>query len=99
MKYSIKPFIYNTDKEYTTFLHDIHQLSIIELNDLIEYCHAVMNGKHDELYWKSHASGLHLQKEISSLTTNNVFITTIPTSDLYGMLKAYRDKILEYEKR
>ncbi len=99
MKYSIKPFIYNTDKEYATFLHNIHLLHITELNGLIENCYKVINSIYHELHWQSRTSGLLLQKKITRLSTNDIFITEIPTRDLYEMLKAYRDKILEYEKR
>jgi hypothetical protein len=98
MKYSIRPFIYNTEEKYTTFLSEIHNLSIAELNHVIEDFYAVMNGMHDELSWKSGIADLDIRKEVTHLSCRNVFMAEIPTVELYNMLIVYRDKWLEYEK-
>jgi hypothetical protein len=98
MKYSIRPYIYTFDKKLPNFLHEIHRLIFDELNDLVEQLYAVTNGMHDELFWVSRISRLHMRKESTSLSYNNVFVTELPTMQLYDMLNMYREKMLEYEK-
>lgn len=99
MKYSVRPYIYNTEEKYTTFLSEIHQLSFSELNDIIENLYGVRNGSHETSDWKGTVSSLDMRKEISHLSYRNVFMADIPTIELYNMLKAYRDKWLEYENK
>ena len=98
MKYSIRPYICSFDKNLPNFLHEIHGLGFDELNDLVDQLYAVTNGMSDELFWGSRISRLHMRRASTSLTYNNVFVTELPTRELYDMLKVYREKVLEYEK-
>jgi hypothetical protein len=99
MKYSIRPYICCADKALPNFLQEIHGLSISELNDVIDSLFAVMNGMHDELYWKKNIPGLHMRKEITQLSYRDILVKEMSTVELYNMLKAYSNKVLEYETR
>jgi hypothetical protein len=59
MKYSIRPFIYNTGENMVMFLSEIQQLSLSETQDIIDSCHAVVNDKNKELWWGMACFGLN----------------------------------------
>ena len=97
MKYSIKPFIYNTDKNLVLFFTEIHQMDLSQIKDGVDSCILVMNGEHEELWWGLVVSELAIHKETSTLTYNGDFVTEILTLEIYNMLKAYHDKLQDYE--
>lgn len=98
IKYSIKPFIYNTNETLAMFLSEIHQLNLSEIQDIIDSCDAAMNDENEELYWGWNVSSLDMKKEISILKYNNEFVAEIPTLDIYNMLKDYRDALIKYNE-
>jgi hypothetical protein len=98
MNYTIKPYIQNNDANLVMFLTEIHQQSLSELQDIVESCENVMNNKGKELYWGWHVSSLDMKHETTTLSYNSQTEIEIPTIDIYNMLKAYRDKLIDYEK-
>jgi hypothetical protein len=97
MKYSIKPYIHNTDENLRLFFTEIHQMDISEIQDGIDSCFGVMNNEDPELSWGSEVSELLIRKESSTLEYHGKFVAEIPTVEILNMLKAYRDKLIEYE--
>ena len=97
MKYSIKPYMYSPEEIYSLLLMELNQLDMDDINDIIDSCNEVMNGKQDELYWGWDISELDMGKENTRLSYNSKFITEIPTIEVYNMLKEYRARMLEYE--
>jgi len=98
IKYYIKPRLYLVDQNLWIFSDEIHQLSLSELQDIIDSCEDVMINKDDkELYWGWHVSSLDMKKETTTLSYNNQFEMEIPTIEIYNILKAYRNKLNEYE--
>ncbi len=97
MKYSIRPYIQVNDGNLGLFLTEIHQLNLSELQDIIDSCEDVMRNDSKELYWGWHISSLDMRKEITTLSYNNELQSDIPTIEIYNMLKAYRDKLKDYE--
>jgi hypothetical protein len=97
MKYTIKPYIQVNDGNLGMFVTEIHQLTLLELQDIIDSCEDVMSNEGKELYWGWHVSSLDMTKETTTLSYNNEPQLEIPTIEIYNMLKVYRDKLHEYE--
>ena len=97
MKWTIKPYIFTPEETYRMLLVEIHQLTVDEINDIIDSCSMVMKGIENELYWGWHVSSLDMWKETTRLSYNDSFVTEIPTAEIYNMLVIYRDRLIEYE--
>jgi hypothetical protein len=98
IKYCIKPRLYLENQELWCFSDEIHQLNLSELQDIIDSCEDVMKNEGKELYWGWHVSSLDMRKETTKLSYNNELQSEIPTIEIYNMLKAYKDKLKDYEK-
>lgn len=97
MEFYIKPTLYLVDQKFWTLSGELNDLSLAELQDIIDSCFYVINNEGQELYWGWHISSLEMRKEITILSYNKQIIAKIPTTELYNMLKAYRDKLDDYE--
>ncbi len=76
---------------------EIHELTVDEINDIIDSCYNVTDGIDHELYWGWHVSSLDMGKETTRLSYNNSFVAEIPTIEIHNMLVTYRDRLVEYE--
>jgi hypothetical protein len=56
-----------------------------------------MSGEYSEMSWGLEVSELLIHKEIATLEYHGKFVAEIPTIEILNMLKAYRDKLKDYE--
>lgn len=99
MDYSIRPYIHNEDPRYVTLFTEIHKLSLIELNKIISDFESVFSGK----YGASSFSGevvftVEFDKDAAKIVYLGDLIGIEPSIDIYNMLKAYRNRIVEYDQ-
>lgn len=98
MKYKVKPFLIDLENKYGVLFDEIMAMSMDELNGVIEGIENVFNGN-----WLSNSfSGQHMaivdyNKEMARIKHFDEEIGEEPTIEIYNMLKAYRDKLKEYE--
>lgn len=96
MLFIIKPYIQTDDLSLQTFLSEIYQMKIEEIEDGILCCSKVINGKVMNLSWGSEVSELEIQKEYSTLTYNSALIRQIPTIDIFNMLTDYKKALMNW---
>ena len=97
LKYKIKPTITFENKELWIFNSELLQMDIQLIQDGIDSCQLTIEEKNIGLSWGLEVSELKIGKEISILTYHGKFVAEIPTIEIYNMLKAYRDKLKDYE--
>jgi len=98
MEFYIKPRLYLVNQKFWPLCDELNEQSLSELQDIIDSCEDVMsNGDVQELYWGWHVSSLKMKKETTTLSYNSQTEIEIPTIEIYNMLKAYRNKLNEYE--
>ena len=99
MEHSIRPYIHNENPKYTTLFTEIHKLPLVELNKIIADIENVFNGKYKvSSFCGDVVSTVEFDKDISRIEYYSETIGEEPTIDIYNMLKAYRDKLVEYQK-
>jgi hypothetical protein len=98
LKYKIKPTILFENKELWILNNEILDMTLSLIEDGVLSCERVINGEYTELNWGSEVSELLIRKESSTLEYHGKFVAEIPTVEILNMLKAYRDKLIEYEK-
>ncbi len=97
LKYIIKPTILFENKELWIFNNEILDMPFSMIEDGIESCRRVMSEEYPEMAWGLEVSELSIHKETSTLEYHGKFVAEIPTVEIYNMLKAYRDKLRDYE--
>jgi hypothetical protein len=97
MKFYIKPRLYLIEQDLWLFSDEIHQMPFSMIEDGIESCRRVISEEYLEMSWGMEVSELLIHKETSTLEYHGKFVADIPTIEIYNMLKAYRDKLKDYE--
>lgn len=98
MKYKVKPFLIDLENKYGVLFDEIMAMSLEELNGIIEGLENVFNDK-----WRANSfSGQHMaivdyDKEKAKIKHFDEEIGEEPTIEIYNMLRAYRDKLKDYD--
>jgi hypothetical protein len=96
--FKIKPYIDSVDNQkFGILISEIYQMPFSMIEDGIESCRRVMSEEYPEMSWGLEVSELLIHKETSTLEYHGKFVADIPTIEIYNMLKAYRDKLKDYE--
>jgi hypothetical protein len=96
--FKIKPYIDSVDNQkFGILISEIYQMPFSMIEDGIESCRRVMSGEYQEMSWGLEVSELLIHKVTSTLEYHGKFVADIPTIEIYNMLKAYRDKLKDYE--
>ena len=96
MKYKVKPYIQVDKIEYQTLITEIMNLSLEEINFIIEDMNNVFAGK----YAASSFSGQHMaivdfNRDIATIRYFDDLIGKESTLDVYNMLKSYQRILIE----
>jgi len=96
MKYQIKPYIQIDNIEYQTLITEIMNLSLEEINFIIEDMNNIFAGK----YAASSFSGQHMSivgfnRDIATISYFDDLIGKESTLDIYNMLKSYQRVLIE----
>ena len=74
-------------------------LPLASLDDVIEGFENVFNGKYDaNSFSGQHMASVDYDRETAKISHFDELVGTEPTIEIYNMLRAYRDKLIEYEK-
>ena len=93
----IKPRLYLINKKLWIFSDEIQDMTLSAIKDGVDSCEDVMNDVEPWLSWWGDISKLKIKKESCVLEYHGEFVAEFPTVEIYEMLKAYRDALIEYE--
>lgn len=97
MKHTIRPFL-NGEEKYRVLLDEIMAMHLSQLNEAISGMEAVFSGKWlVNSFCGQHMACVEYGKQNAKITYFDELIGEEPTVEIYNMLKAYRDKLKEYE--
>lgn len=96
MLFKIKPCIQTDDLRLQTFLSEVYQMTIEEIENGILSCSKVSTEEVTNLSWGGEVSELEIQKEYSTLTYNSILIRKIPTIDILNMLIDYKRALMNW---
>lgn len=86
------------NENYQTLITEIMIFSLSDLDEIIAGFDDVFNRKYNaNSFSGQHMASVDYDRETARISHFDELIGTEPTIEVYNMLKAYRDKLIEYE--